>query len=348
MSYGKQSVRRPHRSVCRRSRNFAGRNPPSDLSSAQVGAAATPAKLAGETCQNAYLRCKYDPRQTDKQKCETDWTSCVAKKCDIKVSGAIKQCAKDPDCESSCTEYARSTSGLRSCCFGGPTHNVSCRKLVDTTCNPGTPSSYFLLAGPVFNESTGKWEGGEPEDPGVNAAPLRQGSPGLLGPGTIWNDQGQLVEPQLTEKPQLPMQEFQRPPSANNFFNGTQPLLPTEYQPSQPYQAPPSANQQIEALAYNNNSYLSTQNASPPSGMNDNKFSTDVMAPPSNSIDTNFRATPNTLSVVSPSSQSFSVPSNTFSQTPISAQADTIVVTPTQPQSAFQQFWGRFTSMFKF
>src|SRR3990167_10984365 len=82
----------------------------------QNAAAASASPSGG--CEYEYLKCKFDTRQTDKQKCETAWSSCVAKKCVVKSSGSFKYCPVDLDCELSCTERASGKGGLSSCCFG--------------------------------------------------------------------------------------------------------------------------------------------------------------------------------------------------------------------------------------
>ncbi len=100
---------------------------------AQLAAAA--ASGSGQ-CEQKYKQCMSDPKQTNKQKCETDWKICVGKKCVAKDTATVDTCPKDPDCEMSCTESATSQKGLLSCCKGGPKHNNSCQKEIDGKCNP--------------------------------------------------------------------------------------------------------------------------------------------------------------------------------------------------------------------
>src|SRR3989344_2892178 len=95
---------------------------------AQLAAAA--ASASGQ-CEQKYKQCMSDPKQTDKQKCESDWKKCVAKD-----TATVDTCPNDSDCEMSCTESATSQKGLLSCCKGGPKHNNSCRKEIDGKCNP--------------------------------------------------------------------------------------------------------------------------------------------------------------------------------------------------------------------
>jgi len=100
---------------------------------AQLAAAA--ASASGQ-CEQKYKQCMSDPKQTDKQKCESDWKTCVGKKCVAKDTATVDTCPNDSDCEMSCTESATSQKGLLSCCKGGPKHNNSCRKEIDGKCNP--------------------------------------------------------------------------------------------------------------------------------------------------------------------------------------------------------------------
>jgi hypothetical protein len=100
--------------------------------------------------------------------------------------------------------------------------------------------------GPVFNETTGQWEGPGTQqtgeafngltdqlDQGAVASPLLQGQVAPPPSGTTFDDQGTVVSvPQTSEAYQLPTQEYQSPPSEDNVFNGTpNTLIPPEYEP---------------------------------------------------------------------------------------------------------------------
>src|SRR3989338_148343 len=100
------------------------------------------AQVAGITaasvgaCEKTYQNCMSKAKkQSDKQECELKWNNCVVNKCTIDPeSQGIKQCPKDADCESSCTESATGKKGLLACCENGPKHNNSCRKRIDDKC----------------------------------------------------------------------------------------------------------------------------------------------------------------------------------------------------------------------
>lgn len=78
---------------------------------------------------------------------------------------------------------------------------------------------------PVFNETTGMWEGQNTPTAGIVApedesAPLRQTlPPGLLGPGTVYSDSGDLVSPDIRSPSQYPMQAYEFPPSFKNYLD---------------------------------------------------------------------------------------------------------------------------------
>lgn len=91
---------------------------------------------------------------------------------------------------------------------------------------------------PVFNETTGQWEGADTplrlSAPNEDAAsPLLYGIPNLLGPGSVFDEHG-VVRPELPSIDTYPIQEYTAPPSMDTFFFGTEPPVPTEYRPLQP------------------------------------------------------------------------------------------------------------------
>jgi len=102
-----------------------------------------------------------------------------------------------------------------------------------TAPNPSPQASGFQ--GPVFNETTGEWEGGAPGaylDNRSLASPLLSGDPNGLGPGSVQNE-GEMEGNSFT-KPDVPTfntPQLQMPPSTFNNAVGAQPPLPPEFQP---------------------------------------------------------------------------------------------------------------------
>ena len=300
------------------------------LNSTQIGAAAA---ISGGRCEEIYRLCMSNPRQTNKQQCESTWNACVKKKCVVKNSGKIKQCPKDSDCETSCIEYATSKDGLRNCCLIEPSHSPPrCRKLIDDICNPGMPDSYINGAGPTYTE-------GQTIPPKQPIASANSDVPMVIAPpltypqGTTF-DGGGMASQLPNQDPRFPMTEIH--PYDYAYSDTSNQGLPPEYQPSQPYQTR-SAMPYFEALAFNNSVYLSTQGNTPPSELNDTIFNPAVMVPPSEAFDYGFRAEPNKLSVVAPVVHSVPfVPLSTFSQTPISLV--TTMGAPIQQPAPAQSF----------
>lgn len=112
---------------------------------AQVAAAAV-AKLG--VCEKAYRIC-LTQNKTDSAACSDEWKKCINAKClRIESKYELQNCSSDPDCLSSCTQFATSKTGLVSCCFGGPQHNNSCSKRIDTKCvPPDAEFPYLILPG---------------------------------------------------------------------------------------------------------------------------------------------------------------------------------------------------------
>lgn len=232
------------------------------LNSAQVGAAAS--ATSGGRCERAYQQCMGNPWQKNKQLCEQTWRTCVSRKCKIgSLSGGIKQCPKDPDCESSCIEFATSKYGLQNCCLIEPVHNESCRKLIDDTCNPSTPSSYILGAGPVYNEGDiippqrGTWY--TDTDPNFDSKAVVSPSYPLNYPvGTSFSETGLPSNAPLPNSA-TPLQEF--PPDSaaqqERQFNPSsfENRLPPEYQPDIPYETSLRINGERIPVQYNGVTY---------------------------------------------------------------------------------------------
>lgn len=105
---------------------------------------------------------------------------------------------------------------------------------------------------PTFNETTGArerydyptatWRETLPpqteESAGSNlASPSLGDAPAMLGPGTVYDDQGNIVGiPEILSPPNFPMTEYEMPPSMQNVFDGLdgQPVpgpIPREYDP---------------------------------------------------------------------------------------------------------------------
>lgn len=314
--------------------------PPSVLNSAQVGVAAS-AQSSGQ-CQQIYQSCMRGAatlpnlpefRGMREQKCEASWKTCVTKKCVVKVSGKIKQCPKDPDCESSCTEWATSKDGLRSCCLGGPEHNIGCRKLIDKVCNPGTPSAYTIFPGTQYSER----DIIPPENlsmlgnnlhPNVDSKVMIQPFAPLTYPqGTTFDEAGMPSNSPLDNPTTYPIQEYSPdgPAQQQRQFDPSslQNNLPSEYQPL-PGESYLSPNSYTDALAFNNSAYLSSQGSGPPSGLDytlgaANGFNPGITSFTNSSFESTFPA-PQSVSLVS----------------------------LTQPPSLLQQFWTRMTSFFSF
>ena len=113
------------------------------VASAYTVSAATGGEQKVGQCTYYYQKCVNDPTQTQetKQRCDWLWGVCVQRKCgESSLVGFSRQCPKDPDCETACTEAASSVKGLLSCCLGGPKHNNSCPKQIDGKCNSRVPT----------------------------------------------------------------------------------------------------------------------------------------------------------------------------------------------------------------
>ena len=317
--------------------------PVSLSNSAQLGA--TAAAISRGKCEEMYRACMSNPIQTNKQRCENVWETCVRNKCvDTEQKGGIRQCPEDPDCESSCTEFVTSKDGLLWCCYHGPQHKNSCPKKIDGECSSApTPQVY---PGPKYNE----WD----KVPALNKLNYSKGNDSSM------EIRSQMKYPEGTTFSENGMPS--NPPSPNPIYPGTiytrediqsfadqspEVSLPPEYQPSLSYQPPLSPDSFANALAFNNNAYLSTQGATPPSGLSESTFGSEGIAPPSKAFDYGFRAEPNKLSVVAPVVHSVPfVPLSTFSQTPISLV--TTMGAPIQQPAPAQSFWGRIISLFGF
>ena len=306
---------------------------PTVLTSAQVATAAAP--ISGGKCEETYRYCMSDSRQTDKQQCENDWSSCVTQKCTIKVLGLVKQCPTDQDCEYSCTERVTSKDGLRSCCLGGPGgpdgHATSCRKYVDNICNPGKPDAFTTFEGILYDEGqkipTANTESitNAARDTSMDSSMVRM--PLLTYPkGTTFAADGEASKPALPD-PMYPTIEVAPAFPNNRSYSPSPPSqvpdyvqqLPPEYQPTQPYRLPQPTNGYIDALAFNNSMYLSSQSAIPPGGPDytlgaGNTFETGVTSLSSGSFDGSFPVASNP-SVVTLASQE-SQPGNSLNSIP--------------------------------
>ena len=102
---------------------------------AQSAAPSTSGATSGGQCQTTYESClRTANSDVLRERCESNWKSCVANKCVEKDTAKADSCPQDSDCEMSCTESVSSTGGLLSCCKGGPQHINMCRKEVDGKC----------------------------------------------------------------------------------------------------------------------------------------------------------------------------------------------------------------------
>ena len=103
-----------------------------------------PTSAQNGSCQAAYVACAKAMQDATRgaaaivavaQVCETNWKACVTKKCVTEApSSLVKECVKDTDCATSCTEVSSGELGLISCCLGEPEHNNACPKKVDGKC----------------------------------------------------------------------------------------------------------------------------------------------------------------------------------------------------------------------
>ena len=116
-----------------------------------------------------------------------------------------------------CMRGARCRSTVGGHDFDGHCERALCCKL--DTVDGKRPDGLPTFDKPVFNETTGTWENGMPQR--IDTAPLVPGFPGLLGPGSIMNDQGQVLKPNLSPEPNYSMQQLIPPRFLDEAFGST-------------------------------------------------------------------------------------------------------------------------------
>lgn len=242
-------------------------------------------------CQQTYQGCMNAPTESRVPgfACEIAWRVCVSKKCKAEDADLGQQCPKDADCESSCTEAATSKQGLLpgGCCYGGPKHNNSCPKLIDGKCSPAGQATPRPVV-PSYDEGDvippkqpiASTENKE-IDPRIVVSP---DMPRTYPVGTVFDEKG------MPSEPPLPNPTYTMERITPNSLKGFRYELPAEYQPTQPYRLP---EQYTNALAFNNQAYLSSQGSTPPSGVDytlggGNTFTSNPSTFPDGSFDSMF------------------------------------------------------------
>ena len=312
--------------------------------STQVGAAA--ASQGSGSCLKDYLRCSRvgpDPFAAETA-CHDTWKACVKKKCQIITSGTNKSCPKDQDCQEACTEYATSEYGLLSCCLGDPSLTNRCPKLVDHICNPGTPDSSFLTGGKVYKEGD-TIPSKNPISAGPNVDAPMEISPSLTYPQGTKVDGGGMTTKLPLSDPEYPTVEI-HPYDVLAFPAAENDTPPPEYRPLQ------SANPTIEALAFKNDAYVSSNTNVPPGGPDytlggGSNLSKGVTSLSSGSFD-NSSPLPSQVPSIALSpvqTRGISPISSEPSNTTFESSGQTFTPPPASP---LQQFWGRITSLFNF
>lgn len=198
-------------------------------SASQIAAAA--AAKSG-TCEKTYQNC-ISQNAANSAVCDDQWKKCINAKClRTESKYQFQQCSRDPDCLTSCTQWATSKTGLVSCCFGGPQHNNTCPQKVDKQCNPeGEDFSY-----PIFPGMEGYAEGDripkeyEPSKQQTLESEFLAPKPPLPNfllnyPDNMWGDYGN--SPQSGLNPDL------------DWYRQTPDISQIEKIANQPYELPP-------------------------------------------------------------------------------------------------------------
>lgn len=188
-----------------------------------------------KTClKNAPISASAELAVSGAQACESAWKACVTKKCVTgSPSGGVKQCVKDPDCESSCTENATSQGGLLDCCLGGPQHNNSCPKKIDgkcggapasaaptpVSCTSQTGCSFSSIKEPPSSSVTPPVSGG--------AIPTARNSPAPAQPQLSGGTTGNSASPPLDQSVSIKNPDG----SANSGISGIANSVPSQSQP---------------------------------------------------------------------------------------------------------------------